>query len=159
MYFPSVHYSMSSKMNLITCNSIGEKIASSSGIVIHNRHAGIAKIRHYMTKTISEYMRQKLCRGDAAGYMVRDINNKFFDYCKKTSEKSEYYNKHKNEIIDLGKIRNKPLTYWYWQETKTNAGDVYNKYLVEHLYACNTKKCDDNESPDVCFCGSILLHS
>lgn len=153
MYFPSVHYAKSSKKPLLTCNSIGEKINSSSGIIIKERYVGMAKIRHYMTKTISEYMAQKLCRGDAAGYIVRDINNKFFNYCECTQEKLDYYNQHKHLIGGV----DKELEYWYWQESKPNAGDVFNKYLVEKLYACKTRKSEIGESPDVVFCGSILL--
>lgn len=51
----------------------------------------------------------------------------------------------------------KTLTYWYWFSNKPNAGDVYNKYLVEKLYDCKFAQSTDG-SPDVCFCGSILLN-
>lgn len=64
--------------------------------MIAQRDVSIAKIRHYATKTIAEYMRQKMCRNDAAGYIVRDIENRFFVYCKKTDQKLQYYEQHKD---------------------------------------------------------------
>lgn len=48
------------------------------------------------------------------------------------------------------------LTYTYWIDTTPNVGDVYNRYLVEKLYACKTEKIKTG-SPDVVFCGSVLL--
>ena len=43
-------------------------------------------------------MYQKLCRGDADGYIVRNIWNRFFNYCIETPEKIKYYNEHKGDV-------------------------------------------------------------
>ena len=156
MRFTSVHYSVSSAVKLKTCNSTGERISSDSKITIAKRNVGIAKIRHYMTKTIAEYMRQKLCRADAAGYMTRDIENKFFNYCRKTDAKVKYYNANKNKIKIQKTV---PLKFWYWQKSISsyNAGDDYNRYLVNRLYSCKTIKTDNPKQVDAVFCGSILM--
>ena len=93
IYFPSEHYALSNTCNLITCNSIGEAVQSDTAIVSTKRNVSVAKIRHYMTKTLSEYMNQKLRRDDASGYIVRNVENRFFIFCKRTDKKMEYYNR------------------------------------------------------------------
>ena len=49
------------------------------------------------------------------------------------------------------------LTYWYWRRSplRYNAGDDYNKFLMESLYDCKTIR---SSSPDLCLCGSILTN-
>ena len=85
--------------DILTCDSTGKEIYPTNQF-IYERDISIAKIRHYATKTISEYMYQKLCRGDVNGYIVRDIWNRFFNYCHQTSEKMAYYNAHKDDVFD-----------------------------------------------------------
>ena len=98
VYFPNVHFPKSRSVNtIVTCDSLGREVHPDNQFV-HERDVSVAKIRHYVTKTISEYMYQKLCRGDADGYIVRNIWNRFFNYCIETPEKIEYYNQHKNDV-------------------------------------------------------------
>lgn len=61
------------------------------------------------------------------------------------------FNTVKNMDNKQGKI-----TYWYWKSNQhPNAGDDYNKYLINHLYNC---KCERKEqgSFDLCLCGSTI---
>ena len=95
-------------------------------------------------------------RGDAAGYIERDVDNRFFIFCKKTLAKIEYCKSNGIVIKSETKTIDDTLTYWYWVNSVPNVGDVYNRYLVRKLYKCNTKKVN-NGHPDVSFCGSILL--
>lgn len=95
-------------------------------------------------------------RGDAAGYIERDIDNRFFLFCKKTQDKIDYCKSVGIVVKSETKTIEDTLTYWYWVNSVPNVGDVYNRYLVQKLYACKTKKVN-NGSPDVAFCGSILL--
>ena len=85
LYFPNVHFPKTrTNGQLVVCDSVGVQIHHPCNQFIEPRNVSVAKIRHYVTKTISEYMEQKLCRGDADGYIVRDIWNRFFNYCTET---------------------------------------------------------------------------
>ena len=90
--FSSVHFCECSEHELVICNSAGARIYPVSQ-QIKERDVSYAKIRHYATKTLSEFMHQKMCRNDAEGYIVRDIDNRFFVFCKRTAEKQDYYQK------------------------------------------------------------------
>ena len=94
MFFPNVHFGRSRSRELKTIIGNGQIIPSSSSQMIKNRQIGIIKINHYVTKSISEYMNQKLKRGDADGFIVRNIENRFFIYCNKNKQKLDYYNSH-----------------------------------------------------------------
>ena len=53
---------------------------------------------------------------------------------------------------------NEEITCWYWRRSNGhyNAGDDYNKYLMEKLYGCRVQLTPNN--PDLCVCGSILAN-
>ena len=97
LQFKNVHFPIVNGRKLIVVNGDGELISTSFYQMVKPRALNLACINHYVTKSISEYMSQKLKRGDADGYIKRNIENRFFIYCDKTSNKIEYYNKHKNE--------------------------------------------------------------
>lgn len=92
--FGHVHFPRCIKTKLKICDSVGN-IVHPKGHTDIKRNITLCKIRHYATKTISEYMNQKLKRGDADGYIVRTIENRFFIYVKRTSAKMAFYHKHK----------------------------------------------------------------
>ena len=94
MFFPNVHFGKSKSKELRTIIGNGQVISGNSSQMIKNRQISFIKINHYVTKSISEYMNQKLKRGDADGFIIRNIENRFFIYCNKTSEKLDYYKSH-----------------------------------------------------------------
>ena len=90
--FVSPHFPSNGSVELITCNGNGEVIHP-NGSWIEPRAVEFAKLRHYVTKTISEFMEQQtvnVCIGT-----VYDINTKFFKYNRRTTEKEAYYKQHK----------------------------------------------------------------
>lgn len=97
LIFNHVHFPIVTNRKLIIVNGDGEIIDNRNNQIVRPRAISTSCINHYVTKSISEYMSQKLKRGDADGYIQRDINNRFFNYCDKTSDKIDYYNKHKND--------------------------------------------------------------
>lgn len=141
---------------LITLTSNGLWIAGEQNVGFMPRDVSVAKIRHYMTKTISEFMTQKLRRGDADGFIERDIENRFFFLCRKTPEKIDYYEKHRtsrmpatrnngNAVrspsgveIDYARLRhlenqenNGYIDYW---KDVYNLGDVFSNFLFNRIY-------------------------
>jgi len=90
----SAHYPTSSSP-LLVCDASGHKIKTKSHF-LENADISMAKIRHYTTKTISEYIDQKLgiTNGDR-NIADRTINNRFFVYCQRTKEKEDYYKMNK----------------------------------------------------------------
>ena len=160
--FKSVHYPTTDIRTLVSCYSNGKKIILDQYVSVTPRYIEMAKIRHYMTKTISEFMKQKLCRDDAAGYITRNIENRFFNICQKTPEKEKYYQDNKDmkgiQLIQNRQKNNQDvITYYYWEynESTRNAGDYYNKYLIEKLYKVKCMNVDHGY-PDVIFCGSTI---
>lgn len=58
------------------------------------------QLNHYRTKTLKEYMINKLSRDDATRTnYVRKISKEFFTYNKRTPDKIKYYNEHKEEYV------------------------------------------------------------
>ena len=56
-------------------------------------------------------------------------------------------------------LKENTLQYWYWNG-KTNAGDYYNKYLLDKLYKCQLQMVEETGNQlDICLCGSILLNN
>lgn len=101
------------------------------------------KLNHYMTKTICEYICQKMRRPDAARNYTRTIDNKFYNISTKTDEK--------NQIYELSK---RELKYFYFSpKSFENAGDYFNNILMNKLYFC---KCVPDVTPELVLCGSVL---
>ncbi len=90
--FNSCHFPSSDSIELINCNGNGEVIYPSDQW-IEPRTVELVKLRHYVTKTISEFMEQQTLNADTG--TVYDINTKFFKYNIKTPEKDLYYKQHK----------------------------------------------------------------
>ena len=123
---------------------------------IHMVDHTFVKLNHYITKSLGEFICQKMRRPDAAWNYERNIDKDFFQYNIKTPEKMELYDNSK-----------KVITYYYFS-TRTsgvrnyeNAGDYFNKILVDKLYYCMFKpinRFSPGNSCDVSFCGSILTN-
>ena len=98
----SVHYPvLLDGGELVTCNSIGQVIHPKNQI-IPERQIEVAKIRHYTTKTVSEFLKQKFGIQDGDGYFFdRTLDNRFFVYCNKTKEKVDYFRKHKPNNMNI----------------------------------------------------------
>lgn len=163
--FISVHYPIRNvrgvKSNLKTYYGNMIDITSSlpidkKSLNIHRTDHTFIKLNHYITKSIGEFICQKMRRPDAAWNYERNIDKDFFSYNEKTKEKMDLYNNSKNEI-----------TYYYYS-TRTsgvrnyeNAGDYFNKILVNKMYNCIFKPIN-RRTPgytcDVAFCGSILTN-
>ena len=61
------------------------------------------------------------------------------------------------KTIDIP-IHEGKLRYWYWDGV-LNAGDVYNKYLMQNLYACPLEMFKHSiDNLDIGMCGSILTN-
>ena len=89
IFFKSVHYPhIKSKIPSQQFLSDGTKIPRAK-IVIKSKNKEPAYINHYMTKTISEFIEQKLYRGDAALNRQLDLNY-FWLINTKTKEKQDY---------------------------------------------------------------------
>lgn len=161
LYFDSSHFARKNNgHHLITINSSGnilKNIKKPEQFVVPEYT--YAQINHYATKTISEYMYQKLRRGDAGGYITRTIDNRFFCYCKKTQEKMNFYEKYKNNITDFFKnknIKKDKITYFYSKCNRDkNAGDKCTEYILQKIYS-GTKLEFVKENPNIVLCGSVL---
>lgn len=110
----------------------------------------LVKLNHYITKSLGEFICQKMRRPDAAWNYERDIDNDFFRYNEKTPEKVKFYEDSQNI-----------LKYYYWSPKKSkgfeNAGDYYNKILMNKLYHCVcTPSTTYVSNLNIAFCGSIL---
>ena len=103
IYFPSVHYPKSRKVgSLKTCNGDGVEIHPTDQLV-NEQATSNAKIRHYSSKTLSEFIQQKLFHPDGDGYVkYSTLENRFFNYCQKTPEKIAYYNRKMKSIKPKG---------------------------------------------------------
>lgn len=153
--FLSVHYAIRNengkKSNLITyfgdMKNITEKISRyEKSIDIYDCDYTYVKLNHYMTKSVCEFICQKMRRPDAARDYVRNMDRDFFRYNAKTEEKIKEYEKSK-----------KILTYYYWSPKKfENAGDYYNRILINKLYYCNCIPASTGQPADIVFCGSVL---
>lgn len=55
------------------------------------RDVSVAKIRHYPTKTIQEFLQQQNGTNSPDGGGCRSLDTKFFGFCQKTQEKLDYY--------------------------------------------------------------------
>lgn len=107
--FTSVHYPVRHLgIHLKTVDGDFNDITKSlptnkKSISINNVRYGNIKINHYMTKTISEFLNQKLTRGDAAWNYQRNLDNDFFSYNEKTHAKIRYVeNLQKDAVFVLG---------------------------------------------------------
>lgn len=107
--FTSVHYPVRHLgIHLKTVDGDFNDITKSlptnkKSISINNVRYGNIKINHYMTKTISEFLNQKLTRGDAAWNYQRNLDKDFFSYNEKTPAKIRYVeNLQKDAVFVLG---------------------------------------------------------
>lgn len=115
---------------------------------IHDCDYTYVKLHHYMTKSLCEFICQKMRRPDAARNYDRSIDKDFFRYNTMTEEKIRTYNSSNCE-----------LKYFFYSPRKfENAGDYFNKILIDKLYYCVNKSVKDYENPDIALCGSILTH-
>lgn len=154
--FISVHYAIRNingvKSNLNTyfgdmINITNDLPIEEKSLNIHRKDYTYIKLNHYITKSICEFISQKMRRPDAAWNYERNIDKDFFQYNKKTQEKIDVYNQSQNII-----------KYYYYSPKKfENGGDYYNKILVNKLYYCICKPMMSDI--DVAFCGSILGHA
>ena len=155
--FISVHFAIRNKngkrSELITyfgdMKNITEKLYGyEKSLNIHDYDYTYVKLNHYMTKSICEFICQKMRRPDAARNYDRNIDRDFFRYNTKTEEKIKVYNQSGCE-----------LKYFFYSPKKfENAGDYFNKILIDKLYYCANKSVKDYEDPDIALCGSILTH-
>lgn len=153
--FISVHYAVKnvngkiSHLKTYYGNMIHLPIAYKSGINnidVKPTDYTYVKLNHYITKTICEYICQKMRRPDAARNYTRTIDNKFYNISTKTDEK--------NQIYELSK---KELKYYYYSPKDfENAGDYFNNILMNKLYFC---KCVPDVTPELVLCGSVLSSS
>lgn len=161
--FESVHYAIRNKngkkTNLVTYygdmkNITDELPIKSKSLNIGKKDYEFVKLNHYITKSISEFICQKMRRPDAAWNYERSIDKDFFCYNDKTSEKVELY-----------KLSQKSLNYYYWsskwKDGYDNAGDYYNKILMNKIYYClcipvNNKVDRMGTKVNIAFCGSVL---
>ena len=126
---------------------------NSKSLNIHKKDYTFIKLNHYITKSICEFICQKMRRPDAAWNYERNIDKDFFAYNEKTSEKMDVY-----------KASSSVITYYYYSPKKPNkrdyenAGDYFNKILVNKLYHCVVKPVDKYSNIDVAFCGSLMTH-
>ena len=95
VHYPHINFQVPSQQFL----SDGSKTPNFT-IKITSKNEEPAYINHYITKTISEFIEQKLYRGDAALNRQLDLNY-FWLINKKTKEKQDYIN------IKINKINNK----------------------------------------------------
>lgn len=155
--FISVHYAIKNindkwKNNLITyfgnMRHITEILPINvKSIDIHDVDYTYVKLNHYMTKSLCEFICQKMRRPDAARNYERDIDKDFFRYNAKTADKVKIYDQSEYE-----------LKYFFYSPKKfENAGDYFNKVLVDKMYYCLCKSVKDID-PDIALCGSLLTH-
>ena len=90
----------------------------------------------------------------------RELKNKLSGFRRLIQyENSEFFSQVDDfKTIDIP-IHEGKLKYWYWSSI-LNAGDAYNKYLLQNLYACSlemSKLTSDNL--DIGMCGSILTNN
>ena len=160
--FISVHYAVRNKNgvhsnlktyygNMIDITS--ELPIKSKSLNIHKKDYTYIKLNHYITKSICEFICQKMRRPDAAWNYERNINKDFFAYNERTQEKLDVYN-----------ASNSTITYYYYSPKKPNvrnyenAGDFYNKILMNKLYHCVVKPADKYMNIDIAVCGSLISH-
>ena len=98
------HPSYSNGSNLITYDSYFKNITKFINEISsrHDRHTCIhvpyvnyhyIQLNHYRTKSLAEYMKNKLSRDDATrDNYARQVSKEFFRYNKKTPEKIKFYN-------------------------------------------------------------------
>ena len=160
--FDSVHYAIRNK-NGIRSNLktyYGNMVDITKTLPIDKKSLNInltdytfIKLNHYITKSICEFICQKMRRPDAAWNYERNIDKDFFAYNKKTNEKIDTYNRSKTTI-----------SFYYWscknnERNYENCGDYYNNILINKLYNCICKPIFNDyetKSIDVALCGSIL---
>lgn len=143
--------------NLITYygdmkNITDELPETGKSINIGHCDRSLVKLNHYITKSITEFISQKLRRPDAAREYNKNVENDFFRYNRKTDDKLN--------VIGLAK---REITYAYWspkpKNNFENAGDYFNRILMEKLYFCKTRCVSaKNSDVDVMMCGSIITH-
>lgn len=114
------------------------------------------KLNHYITKSICEFICQKMRRPDAAWNYERNIDKDFFSFNEKTPEKVKAYEESKNII-----------NYYFWSPkykfNYENAGDYYNKLIINKLYHCICNQVNNIIDPldkpvDMAICGSVMNH-
>ena len=156
--FISVHYAIYNKNgiknNLKTYYGdfidITEKLPiNEKSLNIHLYDYTFIKLNHYITKSISEFICQKMRRPDAAWNYERNIDKDFFQYNTKTKEKEDFFNNSQRVI-----------TYYYWspklKHDFENAGDYFNKVLMNKIYNCICKSETNENYIDIAMCGSVL---
>ena len=155
--FISVHYAIKNindkwKTNLITYFGDMKHITKMlpinvKSINIHDVDYTYIKLNHYITKSLCEFICQKMRRPDAARNYDRDIDNDFFKYNTKTIDKIKIYNQSEYEL----------KYFFYSPKNFENAGDYFNKVLIDKMYYCLCKSVKDT-NPDIALCGSLLTH-
>lgn len=147
--FISVHYgvrNINGKISHLKTYYGDMKPTHTNGLIVKPIDYTYVKLNHYMTKTICEYICQKMRRPDAARDYTRTIDNKFYNISFKTDEK--------NQIYELSKRK---LKYFYYSPKNfENAGDYFNNILMNKLYFC---KCVPDITPEIVLCGSVLSSS
>ena len=158
--FISVHYAIRNsngvKSNLNTyygnmINITNSLPIDSKSLNIHKIDHTFVRLNHYITKSIGEFICQKMRRPDAAWNYERNIDKDFFAYNTKTPEKVELYNRSKESVN----------YYYFTTKNYENAGDYFNKILVNKLYHCMFKpinRLTPGRPCDVAFCGSVLTN-
>lgn len=122
----------------------------SKSLNIHKIDYTYIKLNHYITKSICEFICQKMRRPDAAWNYERNIDKDFFHYNDYTQEKINVYKKSSNV-----------MKYYYWSPKSNmyhNAGDYFNKILINKLYHCVCEPVNIQTNIDIAFCGSILTN-
>ena len=157
--FISVHYAIRNSKGTLSnlktyygdmIDITNELPIKSKSLNIHKKDYTYIKLNHYITKSLCEFICQKMRRPDAAWNYERNIDKDFFQYNEKTPEKMEIYKNSSNV-----------MKYYYWtpkHKQYVNAGDYFNKILVNKLYHCVCTPVKDFTNIDVVFCGSVLSH-
>ena len=102
---PTVHYFLNIILKNSTCNSVGEKnehIQNKKPHYWQPINYELAYIKHFPTKTIDEWINNKMVRGtgDRSFRLFKETYNikRFFDYNKITKEKLQYLKEHNIKI-------------------------------------------------------------
>ena len=91
IYFNSVHFASLKKYNSMLPSVLPNGNVCHSGVELHEDYSGInVFLNHYMTKSLSEFIAQKINRGDAV-FSNRKINlDYYWRLNKKTKQKMKY---------------------------------------------------------------------
>lgn len=136
----SCHYALQNNDLVKECLLNGQETFDK---IFSKDHCDLGYINHYMTKTVDEFIDQKLFRGDAC-FSLRKLDFEYFwKINQKTDEKLNYIQAKLSKIIK-----------YYSPATKTvdNVGDIFTKYLLQWMGHTSVYSCN----PDIIGAGSIL---